>query len=454
MKLSAPMVENVVTMLGWSPQGQTVARMLDGVALPDEYGLVAERCTAYWREHKQPPGVHTADLFSDLFERKGDPSAAPVRYILSSMQQIKDGINEQFVISRISEFLRLSAMRTAVVDLATVLGRADDEATLIEAEGMVANLLRARRVEFDPGLTLQDTQAFIDYLHSGPGIRLDIEPLDRVNVLPQRGTLMCVIAVTGQGKTWWLVHCGKQALNQRLRVVPLQPGDFRPRRARALLPSPVRASEHQVRHVVTDMEQDSQRRVANLHTRYIDPEFAFRSEDGVNVDLGHELSARLRQLGGKAANLRIRAWPPRVATIDGIEAYLDTLADAHFEPDLILVDYPQLMKLNVRDYRLELGQTVEHLRRIAIERHLAMVMVHQSTRAGAKSKSVGMTHVAEDWSVVQTADFVLSYSATLSEQRLHLARLHIDKARVPSAVGKTMILTQNYDIGQYALTPC
>ena len=63
-----------------------------------------------------------------------------------------------------------------------------------------------------------------------------------------------------------------------------------------------------------------------------------------------------------------------------------------------------------------------------------------------------MTHIAEDWSVVQTADFLLSYSATESEQAFGLARLHIDKARVPGAKGKTLILSQNYDLGQYCLT--
>ena len=96
---------------------------------------------------------------------------------------------------------------------------------------------------------------------------------------------------------------------------------------------------------------------------------------------------RLMQLGTVAENLRIRSWPPRVASIDSIEAYLDTLADMHhFQPDLILVDYPQLLKASVNHYRLELGQNVEHLRRIAIERNCAMVIVHQSSRAGAKSK--------------------------------------------------------------------
>jgi hypothetical protein len=452
MKLSDPMLENVVTMLGWSTQGGTIARMLDGIELPDDYALVSQRCIDYWRDHKQPPGVHLVDLFDDI--PPTDARTAGISYILSSMQQIKDGINPEFVLGKMSNFRRLSRMRQAVLDVAKTLQN-DHATTVAEAEGMLGQLLRSREIEFDPGLSLESYEEFLAYLNAERGMRTGIAPLDKIGVAPTRKTLFTVLAVTGQGKTWWLVHIGAQALQQKLKVVHFSLEIDAAAVLQRYYQSLFSVSEHDVKHLVTRLVTDpNSGRVTNMVQKDTSPTFAFRNGDGgINPSLETELTVRLVRLGGIVENLRIRAWPPRVTSIDSIEAYLDTLSDTqHFEPDLIIVDYPQLMKASVKNFRLELGQNVEHLRRLAIERNCAVCIVHQSSREGAKSKSVGMTHVAEDWSVVQTSDFVLSYSATSSERRLGLARLHIDKARAPGAVGRTMILSQNYDIGQYCLS--
>jgi hypothetical protein len=448
------MMENVVTMLGWSPQGGTVARMMEGTELPDEYGLITERCIAYWTKNKRPPGVHLTDLFEDVFEHPNDPRAPGLRFILSSMLAIKDGLNPEFVLSRMKNFRRANAISRAVLDVATRIQKGGDT-TVEEAEAILHDLMRAREVEFDPGLTLQDVDQFIGHLTVERGMRLDIEPLDTMGVTPARKTLHTMLSVTGQGKTWWLVHVGAQALRQRLKVCHVSLEIDAPSVLQRYYQTLFTASEYQVKHAITELHTDDTGRMTKTTVSEADPEFAFRRPDKtqINPELHNELTSRLRHLGGSAANLRIKTWPPRVVSIDSLEAYLDTLADTeHFEPDVLLIDYPQLMKLRVRDYRLELGQVVENLRRLAIERNLAVCIVHQANRIGAKAKSVGMAHVGEDWSVVQTSDFLLTYSATDSEKRLGLARLHVDKARVPGALGRTMILTQNYDLGQYAIS--
>jgi hypothetical protein len=343
-------------------------------------------------------------------------------------------------------------MRQAVLDVAGRLSREDDT-TLADAESMLSTLLRSREIEFDAGLGLGNLDEFMAYMNIERGFKIGIPPLDMIGITPTRKTLFCKLGVAGRGKTWFLVHCGKQALRAGLRVVHISLEIDAPSVLSRYYQSMFTASEHQVKHLITTLTTDHTGRVTASPQTEVDPAFAFRHDGQINPELHTELAVRLTHIGATAENLRIRSWPPRVASIDSIEAYLDTLADmGHFQPDIILVDYPQLLKASVNHYRLELGQNVEHLRRIAIERNCAMVMVHQSSRAGAKSKSVGMTHIAEDWSVVQTSDFLLAYSATESEQAFGLARLHIEKARVPGAKGKTLIVSQNYDIGQYCLS--
>jgi hypothetical protein len=447
------MIQNCVTALAHLPSGKIIAGMLEGVQLPDEYGLIAERCIAYWQEQKEPPGAHVGDLFDDIFARPGDPRAAGVRYILSSMLTVKDGLNEEYVLSRMTSFLRFNAIRSGVIDMASRLQKSDDQ-TLAEVEEMLGGLARARATHFEPGLSLQDVKAFVEHLAATRGIELGIPPLDMVGVQPQRRKLFCKIGIAGRGKTWFLVHVGKQAMLQHLKVahisLEIEGLDVIGRYYQSLFS----ASEHQVQHKITELEQDQLGRIISSSQTLQDPSFAFRGAGGmVNDELMLELTSHLGHHPGLMNNLRIRAWPPRVLTIGGLESYLDTLSDVdHFEPDVILIDYPQLFKLGIDNYRLELGQAVENLRRIGIERNAAMVMVHQGSREGAKSKVLNMTHVAEDWSIVQTADFVVSYSATDWEERFGLARMRVDKARAPGAKGRTLILSQNYDLGQYSLS--
>jgi hypothetical protein len=78
-------------------------------------------------------------------------------------------------------------------------------------------------------------------------------------------------------------------------------------------------------------------------------------------------------------------------------------------------------------------------------------MVHQANREGAKAKQVHSTHIGEDWSVVQTCDAVLTLSATDPERAMGLARLYVAKARTDRD-RFSMLLTQNYDIGQFCLS--
>jgi hypothetical protein len=63
---------------------------------------------------------------------------------------------------------------------------------------------------------------------------------------------------------------------------------------------------------------------------------------------------------------------------------------------------------------------------------------------------VGMEHVAEDWSLTNTADIVLSFSATAAERQRGLGRMYVGKARdEEDKFG--VLMTQSYRMGQFCL---
>lgn len=160
------------------------------------------------------------------------------------------------------------------------------------------------------------------------------------------------------------------------------------------------------------------------------------------------------KLASRANNIQIKAFPSKQLTLEGFRAYLDGLERTqNFIPDLILLDYPDLMLIkgtNAQDFRINLGGLYASLRGIAGERNFALCTPTQINREGAAAKITTGEHVAEDYSKNAHADSIYIYNRTAMENKRGLARLFVDKSR--SGTDKFMILlSQNYKIGQFAL---
>ena len=163
-----------------------------------------------------------------------------------------------------------------------------------------------------------------------------------------------------------------------------------------------------------------------------------------------KIKTKMKNLRG-LDRLKIKAFPTGSLTVSALKAYLDALERTQkFIPDCIIMDYPDLMKIASRDYRLELGNIYKDLRGLAVERNCAMVTATQANREGADSKLVTDVHVAEDWSKIAISDCVFTYSQTLDERRLGLARLFVSNARnEEDKFG--VLLSQQYNTGQFVI---
>jgi replicative DNA helicase len=148
-------------------------------------------------------------------------------------------------------------------------------------------------------------------------------------------------------------------------------------------------------------------------------------------------------------NLVIKEFPTGSLTVNGLKAYLDMLENSGFVPDLLIVDYVDLMKLPSDDnYRIALGQIFKDTRGIAVESNMAVVTVSQSNRDGAKGKKVTGANVAEDWSKIGTADTIITYSQTDEERNMNLARIYVANARNDQDK-ITILISQNYAMNQF-----
>jgi replicative DNA helicase len=137
---------------------------------------------------------------------------------------------------------------------------------------------------------------------------------------------------------------------------------------------------------------------------------------------------------------------------NGLRAYLDALESVHgFIPDMIILDYVGIMKTDEKNPRTSLGRMFEEFRAICVERNAAGVTAHQVSKMGADAQLVKATHVAEDWSLIMTADQAITYSQTPEEEKVGLARLFVAKARTEEDKFG-VVITQSYKLGQFALS--
>ena len=156
MRLDVPMTENIIAALVHLEVGGTIIRMMgDDVAfLPDDYRVIVERLIVFWKQWKKPPGPHAVDEFRDVMGRPdSDRQKQFLIHVLNGALAIKDGLSPEYVIGRLGTYMRVTAITGGVLGIAQyVHDHGESEEVLLEVERMLNQLLRARRIEFDPGL--------------------------------------------------------------------------------------------------------------------------------------------------------------------------------------------------------------------------------------------------------------------------------------------------------------
>jgi len=447
-RLNTTLMENLITLLCYDDQnGKIVANMLEPGSMEGDYRVVAERAVDYWRNYNTAPKDHTPDIVADIIEDKNNRRASSVKRILRAMHQIAGDVNSNYVMNQLRTFQRLQRIKAAIIESAEKVNN-NQHMALDEIERIWYGILRTQEKDFQPGMRLSDIGRVVSRLEKlQDEFKTGIGVLDRRYVVPARGQLFMLLAAAGRGKTWGLIHIGKAALAARKKVVHLSLEVDEEIVAQRYYQSMMRVSkrEEEIEYTVVDYDMD---RIESIDRATTAPSFTWHG----STILQDELVQHMTSMGvGRFNNLIIKRFPPHHLTVAGINAYLDTLEQTeNFIPDMLIIDYPGIMKLDKNNIRQSLGQTVTEIRGLLIERDIAGVAAHQGSKAGEEAQTMKSTHVAEDWSVVGTVDTLVTYSQTELEFRYGLARLFVAKARTEEDRFGALI-TQSYKMGQFCL---
>ena len=226
-----------------------------------------------------------------------------------------------------------------------------------------------------------------------------IEKLDSKGILNGglgRGELGCIVAGTGVGKSHFLTQLGANAMRAGKNVI----------------------------HYTLEMSESLVGLRYDSNLCDIDSNDVHSKKDDV---IGHYATVKL-------GRLFIKEFPTCWATITNIRSHVEKLAAIGFKPDLILIDYADIMR-STRQYdakRFELQQIYQELRAFASEICVPIWTASQSNKEGSNADVVDLSNMSEAYSKAQESDVVISLSRKSHEKAAGVGRLFVAKNRIGS----------------------
>jgi replicative DNA helicase len=135
------------------------------------------------------------------------------------------------------------------------------------------------------------------------------------------------------------------------------------------------------------------------------------------------------KVGELEGELVIKYFPTKTATVNTLKAHLERCTMLNKKPDLIVVDYADLLRGTGKEIRHELGNIYEDLRGMAGEYEIPIWTASQANRSALDDDVIGAEKIAESYSKIMTADFVISLSRKIEDKIAGTGRFHVIKNR-------------------------
>jgi replicative DNA helicase len=315
----------------------------------------------------------------------------------------------EFVKNETTIFCKNQMLKEAIIKSVDLIqtGRYD------EIKRVVDNAMRAG-THRDVGLNyLKDFDSILEDI-ARDTIESGWEPVDYImDGGLAGGELGVVVAPSGIGKSWFLQALGVNALKAGKNVV----------------------------HYTLELNQ------AYVGMRYATI-FSEVPVANIKDNKEHVKEIITKQCKGE---LLIKYFPTRAATVQTLHTHLKTIELMGHEPDLILVDYADLLRgMGLRNdtaVRHILGDIYEDLRGMSGEFQIPIWTASQSNRSSLEDEIIGAEKIAESYAKIMTADFVMSLSRKIEDKIANTGRVHVIKNRF-GPDGMTYPTTMNTSIGK------
>ena len=444
--LGESLEENLLILLAFDDEKSTLIRgTVDAALFTGQYRVIVAAIYKYIDRYKEAPKDHLPDILTDKLNSDNKREARLYEDIVDSLYEAQDRGNSEFAMKNLENFIRRQALRSIGVDLITALKK-DTEESLDEADEIIkrsrSNVLRL----FNPGVRLSNSDEVLKFLDiREASLPTGIKELDKRNLGPTRKELSLYIAKFKSGKTWWLTGLARAALVHRHNVCHISLEVSQDRTIQRYMQNMFSLSNREEKFFQIEFVKDKYGRLVNFDDKEVTSKLYL-----TDPDIREKLEKKIKKYANRfLKHIIVKEFPRGRLTVPGLESYLDNLeVTEKFVPDLLIIDYPDLMKLDKADLRLSIDEVYKDICGLLSERNIAGAVVSQSHRLAAKAKIVGGENVAEAYSKVAHADTIIAYSQTAAEKSLGLARLSVAGARHDQD-DLTLIISQNYNIGKF-----
>ena len=130
-------------------------------------------------------------------------------------------------------------------------------------------------------------------------------------------------------------------------------------------------------------------------------------------------------------SLIIKEYPTKSASVTTIKNHIEKLKKRGTYPDMILVDYADLLKptRGSSEKRHELEETYEGLRALAQIYEIPVWTASQTNRSGLNAEVITMESISEAFNKCFVADFIFSLSRTVQDKQSNKGRIFVAKNR-------------------------
>jgi len=356
-----------------------------------------------------------------FYEYKKQPTLEVVKYKVDEIDNdvLKSGVVEklrdvwknieatdlEFVQSETLDFCKNQTLKNAILESVEMLENKDYDGIKSTIDNaMKAGTTRDLGHDYIPSLEMR--------LEDSARITVKT-PWDVINDITDGGLgpgeLGVVVAPAGIGKSWTLQALGSEVIKQGKTVV----------------------------HYSLELNENY------VGLRY---DSVFSGVTTANIKYHkEEIEKQLSKLPGK---LLIKYFPTKAASVQTLGSHLKQIELSGVDIDMVIVDYADILMPtgNFKEKRHAIGNIYEDLRGLAGELEIPIWTASQANRSALEEDVIGADKVAEDYSKVMTADFVISMSRKVEDKIANTGRFHVIKNRF-GIDGVTYPSTINTNIG-------
>lgn len=442
--------------------GLKISAVLDESYFDGIHKDVATAVFKYRRKYNKAPGKSHLPILIEQLPVQEERLKA-VKALAATLPRVLRGLNVEYTISRAVAFSRFQNFKQAISSSVDELGKSPiNEAAVVEAvEGHMLKALKSKSVDSMSGARLGDVKKSLLWIgKENEGYLYGIGPLDDiVGVRLKPKTLTLYAGPKNSGKSWACVHIARTCVMQGAKVLYVTLEMSQDQCFKRMYQSWFAISQTAIKYSLTRFEHEAEEGLKRHFARgfkQTDVTPKHHSKDPIsyiegNPRLGGELKRKVEKWQSKLDRLFVQEYPTGSLTLNQLKHHLDYLSEyKDFQPEVLIVDYPDLMQLDRKQLRQELNAVYIGLRGIAVERNIALFCPTQVNRQGMTRNRVQATDISEAIDKAFTADVVLTYSQSPTERECNRAVLKVAYAR-DAPRDMEVWISQAYAIGQYVV---